>query len=252
MVTRYFLRLSYNGAEYSGWQFQPNAPSIQEELERTISALLHEKITVIGCGRTDAGVHASKYYAHIDATRNDLHADEKVLFRLNKSLPPAIAIQKIIPVAENAHARFSATSRSYEYYITRRKNVFAQKQAWEFHEALDVVRMNEAALLLLQHEDFIAFSKTGNTTSTTLCKLTEAYWKETGDQLMFTISSNRFLRNMVRAVVGTLVEIGKGNAPVERVNEILLSKQQPTTGFVVPANGLFLSDIRYPVAFGLE
>lgn len=252
MVTRYFLRLAYNGAEFSGWQFQPNAPTIQEALEQTISALLHEQITCIGCGRTDAGVHASKYYAHIDATRDDLHSDEKVLFRLNKSLPPAIAIHEIIKMPENAHARYSATMRSYQYHITRNKNVFGQKMAWEFHEPLDVARMNEAASLLLKHDDFVAFSKTGNTMSTTICKLTAAYWKEEPDRIVFHISSNRFLRNMVRAIVGTLVEVGKGNAPVTRVDEILHSKNQPTTAFVVPANGLFLSDVKYPEVFGLK
>lgn len=251
-MNRYFLRLSYNGATYSGWQFQPNAPTIQEELEKTLSALLHEKIIVYGCGRTDAGVHASKYYAHIDSSHDDLHTDEKVLFRLNKSLPSAIAVQKIYAMPQNANARFSAFARSYDYYITRKKNVFAADQAWTFHEPLDVQRMNQAAALLLKHEDFVAFSKTGNTTSTTLCKLTEAYWTEENDVLVFHISSNRFLRNMVRAIVGTLVEIGKGAAPVERVEEILLSKKQPVTGFSVPANGLFLSDVKYPKEFALE
>lgn len=244
-VNRYFLRLAYNGTNFSGWQFQPNAPTVQEELEKAISALLHEKTTVYGCGRTDAGVHASKYYAHLDATRDDLHTDEKVLFRLNKSIPHGIAIQEIRLMPENAHARFSAISRSYEYYITRTKKAFGYDLAWEFHEPLNIERMNEAAKILLQHEDFVAFSKTGNTTSTTLCKLTHASWSETEDGLVFRISSNRFLRNMVRAIVGQLVEVGTGKIPVERVNEILLSKQQPISGFTVPANGLFLSDVVY-------
>lgn len=221
-------------------------------MERTLSALLHERVTCIGCGRTDAGVHASKYYAHIDAARDDLHSDDQFLFRLNKSLPPGIAVHRVYRMAENAHARFSAHSRSYEYYIIREKNALSPRLAWELHEALDVGKMNEAAQLLLKHDDFVAFSKTGNTTATTLCKLTEANWVEENDKLIFRISSNRFLRNMVRAIVGTLVEIGKGNAPVSRVDEILHSKTQPSTGFVVPANGLFLSDIKYPEAFGLE
>jgi tRNA pseudouridine38-40 synthase len=153
---------------------------------------------------------------------------------------------------QNASARFSAFSRSYEYYITRKKNVFAADQAWNFHESLDIQRMNLAAEILLRHHDFVAFSKTGNTTSTTLCKLTEAYWTEENEVLVFHISSNRFLRNMVRAIVGTLVEIGKGAAPIERVEEILLSKKQPVTRFSVPANGLFLCDVKYPPEFGLE
>lgn len=252
MLNRYFLRLSYNGTNFSGWQSQVHKQTVQDELEKTLSAILHERITCIGCGRTDAGVHASKYYAHIDATRDDLHDDPQFLFRLNKSLPPAIAIQSVYRMQENAHARFSAHSRSYEYHITLKKNALTPDLAWDFHEVLDVVKMNEAAQLLLKHEDFIAFSKTGNTTSTTFCKLTRAEWKEENDKLIFHISSNRFLRNMVRAIVATLVEIGKGNAPVSRVDEILLSKNQPATAFSVPASGLFLSDIKYPESFGLE
>lgn len=250
-MNRYFLRLSYNGTNFSGWQFQPNAPTIQEELEKAISALLHEKIIVYGCGRTDAGVHASKYYAHINATRNDLHTDPKVLFRINKSIPHGIVIHEIRLMPENAHARFSAFSRSYEYYITRRKKAFGYDLAWEFHEPLDVERMNEAADILLKHDDFLAFSKTGGTGGS-ICKLTHAEWSETEDGLVFRISSNRFLRNMVRTIVGQLVEVGDGKIPAERVNEILLSKQQPITRFSVPANGLFLSDVRYPKEFQLE
>lgn len=252
MFTRYFLRLAYNGTNFSGWQSQPHKQTVQDELEKTLSAILHEPITCIGCGRTDAGVHASKYYAHIDATPDDLHNDSQFLFRLNKSLPPAIAIHSIYHMPENAHARFSARSRSYEYHITRRKNALSPDLAWDFHEPLDIEKMNDAAQLLLRYEDFVAFSKTGNNMSTTICKLTRAEWREENDKLIFHISSNRFLRNMVRAIVGTLVEVGRGNVPVNRIEEILISKTQPVTAFVVPANGLFLSDIQYPEQYVLD
>lgn len=251
-MNRYFLRLAYNGTNFSGWQSQPHKQTVQDELEKTLSAILHEPITCIGCGRTDAGVHASKYYAHIDAARDDLHNNSQFLFRLNKSLPSTIAIHSIYQMPENAHARFSARSRSYEYHITRKKNALSPDLAWSLHEQLDIAKMNEAAQILLKHEDFVAFSKTGNNMSTTICKLTRAEWIEENDKLIFHISSNRFLRNMVRAIVATLVEIGRGNAPVNRVDEILLSKNQPTTAFSVPASGLFLSDIKYPESFGLK
>lgn len=245
MLTRYFLRLSYHGAEYSGWQFQPNAPTVQETLEKTLSAILHEKITVVGCGRTDAGVHASEYFAHIDATRNDLHSDPQFIFRLNKSLPASIAIHAIHSMPENAHARFSAVSRSYTYVITRKKNAIHNGLSWEVHEPLNVVRMNEAAKIILLHDDFISFSKTGGTMKTSLCRISESQWKEEGEKLIYTITSNRFLRNMVRMIVGTLVEVGKGNMSPQRVKELLDAKKQPSTLYIAPANGLFLSEIRY-------
>lgn len=250
MYHRYFLRLAYNGTNFSGWQWQPNAPTVQDVVEKALSALLHDKITVVGCGRTDAGVHAAKYFAHIDAQKDNLESDEQFLFRLNKTLPPGIAVHTIYRVADNAHARFSAISRSYQYHIVKRKNALSPDLGWFVNETLHVSDMNAAAALLLQHEDFIAFSKTGNTTSTTLCKISSAFWEEDDDKIVFHISSNRFLRNMVRAIVATLVEIGKGNAAIDRINEILDSKQQPTSAFVVPASGLFLSDVRYPAEFG--
>lgn len=244
-MNRYFLRLSYHGATFSGWQFQPNAPTVQEELERTLSAMLHEKITVVGCGRTDAGVHASEYFAHIDATRNDLHSDKQFIFRLNKSLPVTIAIHAISYMPENAHARFSAVSRTYTYIITKKKNAIHHGLGWEVHEPLNLERMNEAAQIILNHDDFISFSKTGGTMKTSICRVSESVWKEDDDKITFTITSNRFLRNMVRMIVGTLVEVGKGNMSPERVKELLEAKRQPSILHIAPANGLFLSRIRY-------
>lgn len=252
MVHRYFLKLSYHGAEFSGWQFQPNAPSVQESLEKTLSAILHEKITVVGCGRTDAGVHASEYFAHIDATRDDLHSDEQFIFRLNKSLPNSIAVHAIHAMPENAHARFSALSRSYTYVITRKKNAIHNGLAWEVHEPLNLVLMNDAAQIILKHDDFISFSKTGGTMKTSICRISESQWKEDGEKLIYTITSNRFLRNMVRMVVGTLVEVGAGRMTPQRVKELLDAKKQPSILHIAPANGLFLSNVSYSPDFGLN
>jgi tRNA pseudouridine38-40 synthase len=249
---RYFFRLAYNGTTFSGWQSQPNTPTVQDAIEKTLSGMLHEKVSVIGCGRTDTGVHASRYYAHIDAQRDDLATDDQFLFRLNKSLPGSIAVNRIYRMPENAHARFSARSRSYEYHILKAKNALTPDLGWFMHDIPDVSRMNAAAAQLKAHDDFIAFSKTGNTMSTTICRISEAVWKEDDDKIVFHISSNRFLRNMVRAIVGALVEIGKGNQKVEWINEILVSKQQSFALAPVPPNGLFLSDVVYPPEFGLD
>lgn len=249
---RYFLRLSYLGTEYSGWQFQTNVPSVQETLEKTLTAILHEKITVIGCGRTDAGVHASKYFAHIDATRNDLHTDPQFLFRLNKSLPDSIAIHEVRVMPENAHARFSATSRSYTYFITPSKSAIDSKTSWYVYEPLNIEAMNEAAAIMLDHDDFISFSKTGGEMKTSLCRISHSLWTEESGKLVYRISSNRFLRNMVRMAVGTMVEVGKGNFTVEYFKQLLEAKKQPAVLNIAPANGLFLSEVRYPVDYRLE
>lgn len=249
MVHRYFLRLSYLGTDYSGWQFQLNVPSVQEALERTFTAMLHEKITVIGCGRTDAGVHASEYYAHIDATRTDLHTDPLFIFRLNKSLPGSIAVHDIYAMPENAHARFSALSRSYTYFITPTKSAVQHATTWFVHDPLNMEAMNEAADIILQHDDFLAFSKTGGEMKTSLCSVSHSRWTEEDGKLVYNITSNRFLRNMVRMCVGTMVEVGAGRMPVQRVKEILDSKKQPAILHIAPANGLFLSAVKYPEHF---
>jgi tRNA pseudouridine38-40 synthase len=246
---RYFLRLSYLGTDYSGWQFQVNVPSVQEALEKTLSAMLHEKITVIGCGRTDAGVHASEYFAHIDASRSDLHSDPQFMFRLNKSLPPSIAIHAIYAMPENAHARFSATARSYTYFITPAKSAIQHHTSWYVHEPLNIAAMNEAANFILHHDDFIAFSKTGGEMKTSLCSISHSQWTEEDGKLVYRITSNRFLRNMVRMCVGTMVEVGTGRMQPSRVKELLDAKKQPPILHIAPANGLFLSAVNYPFTF---
>lgn len=242
---RYFLKLSYLGTDYSGWQFQINVPSVQESLERTLTAMLHEKITVIGCGRTDAGVHASEYYAHIDATRTDLHTDPLFIFRLNKSLPGSIAIHEVLSVPVNAHARFSATARTYTYFISPTKSAVQHATTWYVHEPLNIALMNEVAKIILQHDDFIAFSKTGSEMKTSLCSVSHSEWTEEDGKIVYRITSNRFLRNMVRMIVGTTVEVGTGRMKIERVKEILDSRQQPAVLHIAPANGLFLSAVKY-------
>lgn len=245
--TRYFIQLSYNGTGFCGWQFQPGVPTIQETLNQKISMLLREEIECVGCGRTDSGVHARKFYAHFDCSLAGLETEEKVIFRLNKILPPGIAVQKIFSMKEgNAHARFAALSRSYEYHITNIKDPFGADLSWEYHEKLDVERMNEAARIIPSYDDFIAFSKTGGDNKTTFCKVTVSEWKQEENRLVYHISANRFLRNMVRAIVGTLVEVGRGKIEPDEVHRIIQSKKRSQAGQSVPAEGLFLTDVKYP------
>ncbi len=261
LLHRYFLRLSYNGTEYSGWQFQRNSITIQQIINEKMSLLLREHIEVTGCGRTDAGVHASKFYAHFMSLKDDLDTDAKVLFRLNKILPYAIAIQKITKVPEKAHARFHAYSRTYEYHICRVKDPFGPYLHWELTDLLNIDLMNEGAKILLGYDDFIAFSKTSDV-KTTICKLTQAEWKiKIGEEgtaqegkaigYVFTITSNRFLRNMVRAIVGTLVDVGREKISLADVHRIVESKERSQAGTSVPAQGLFLKEILYPKEFNL-
>jgi tRNA pseudouridine38-40 synthase len=252
-VHRYFIRLSYNGTAFCGWQFQPNAPTVQEELNKKMSMLLREQIECVGCGRTDSGVHARKFYAHFDSVKDDLADNEKVIFRLNKILPDGIAIQQIYKMAsDNAHARYSATWRSYEYHISRVKDPFGPDLSWELHEKLNMAAMNRGAKVLLEYKDFISFSKTGGNSKTTLCEVKKAGWHRTETGMYFTITANRFLRNMVRAIVGTLVDVGRGKITPEDVHRIIKSGKRSQAGTSVPAEGLYLTEIKYPVAFGLD
>ncbi|MDQ3110567.1 MAG: tRNA pseudouridine(38-40) synthase TruA [Bacteroidota bacterium] len=261
LLTRYFLRLSYNGTEFSGWQFQKNAISIQQTMNEKISMLLHEHIELTGCGRTDSGVHARKFYAHFMSEKDDLENNEKVLFRMNKILPQGIAIQQIKKMPEKAHARFHAWSRTYEYHICRIKDPFGPFLHWSMHDELNVEAMNEAAKVLMKYDDFVAFSKTSDV-KTTICKLTKAEWRvklgeegtaEEGKPIgyVFEITANRFLRNMVRAIVGTLIDVGRGKQNLDDVHRIVQSKQRSQAGTSVPANGLFLTDVKYPVEYNL-
>jgi tRNA pseudouridine38-40 synthase len=251
-VFRYFIRLSYNGTAFCGWQFQPGVPTVQESLNEKMSLLLRERIDCIGCGRTDSGVHARKFFAHFDSTHAELENDEKTVFRLNKMLPPGIAIQYIRKMVYNAHARFAATSRSYEYHISRVKDPFGSDLSWELHEKLDVEAMDRAAKILLEYQDFAAFCKAGGSNKTTLCTITSVGCVDTGNGMVFSITANRFLRNMVRAIVGTLVDIGRGKMPVEDMHRVIQSGKRAQAGNSVPAEGLYLVDVVYPPEYGLN
>lgn len=244
-MPRYFIRLAYNGSNYNGWQVQPNAPTVQAELEKALSLIIRKETEIVGCGRTDTGVHASDYYAHFDFEQG-IGDTAELVYKLNKFLPHDIAIKEIAEVNADAHARFSATQRVYEYKIVRQKNPFTQGLAYYYFGNLDIDAMNKAAVLLLTVKDFKAFSKAHTDVKTTLCDVTFAQWEVKGDVLVFTISANRFLRNMVRAVVGTLLEVGRGKLTIDGFTQIINSLERSEAGDSAPAEGLYLSKIIYP------
>jgi len=245
MAKRYFIELSYDGSEFHGWQIQPNAKTIQETLNSALSTLLRTDIYTVGCGRTDTGVHASQYFAHFEVEETTFQPEE-LTYRSNRVLPPSIAVQRIFEVAPDAHTRFSATSRSYTYLITQQKDPFAVLRKWEMREALDLNRMNEGAAILKTYEDFSCFSKSNTQTGTNLCNVTHAEWSQEGSEIRFDITANRFLRNMVRAIVGTLVDLGKGTITLDDLKTIIESKERSEAGLSVPAHGLYLTRITYP------
>lgn len=240
---RYFIELSYNGKNYHGWQIQPDAVSVQEKLNLAVSTILQQKIEVVGAGRTDTGVHASQMFAHFDVTKK-LVGD--IPHKLNSILPNDIVVYDVFLVDDEKHARFNAESRSYEYRIWLGRNPFLLDFSWQIHsQKLDIAKMNEAAKLLLEYENFQTFSKVKTEVYTFNCNVTEAYWKQTGELLTFYISANRFLRNMVRAIVGTLVDVGLHKISVEDFRQIIESKNRSNAGLSVPAKGLFLTKIKY-------
>ncbi len=244
-MQRYFIQLSYKGTNYHGWQVQPNAVSVQEVLENCLSTMLRTTIQVNGAGRTDTGVHASYFVAHFDSIKENLsHPD--FAYKMNSFLPADIAVQKIWKVGVEAHARFDATSRTYHYYISQTKNPFNTETSYKLIQTLDIDKMNEAAKILSDFNDFTSFSRLHTDVKTNNCSIYEAVWKETNDQLIFTIKANRFLRNMVRAIVGTLLEVGKGKLSVSDFREIIEQKDRGAAGASAPAKGLFLSNIEYP------
>lgn len=241
---RYFIYLSYDGARYHGWQIQPNDISVQEVLNKALSTLLREPIEVTGAGRTDAGVNASLMVAHFDcqqATDNG-----QLTYRLNKLLPPDIVIHKIQQVKDDAHARFSATSRTYHYYIITEKSPF-EPYAYRFPQPLDFDKMNEAAKTLFDYIDFTSFSKLHTDVKTNNCHIITARWEQLSPiKWQFTITADRFLRNMVRAIVGTLLDVGRGVLTIEQFREIIEKKDRCSAGTSVPGNALFLADVTYP------
>jgi tRNA pseudouridine38-40 synthase len=253
-VARFFLFLAYEGTRYQGWQVQPHTQdTVQAVLNAKLSMLLRENVEVTGCGRTDTGVHASAFYAHFDTTADALpESEERFVYHLNAVLPVDIAVYAAQRVSDNAHTRFDAVYREYEYHITRIKNPFGGSQSWLLRDELNVQHMNACAALFLQHTDFGAFCKTGGNAKTTMCNVSRADWRVEQHKLIFTIGANRFLRNMVRAAVGTLLDAGRGKLSVDDVQRILDSGNRSEAGQSVPARGLFLTDVRYPAHLDLH
>lgn len=243
---RFFIELAYDGTAYHGWQVQPNAITVQEELDKALSVFFRQKVESLGCGRTDAGVHASTFFAHADLTGISETTAEKAVGGVNSLLPYQIAVKRIFSVADDAHARFDATARSYEYLFHFRKDPFKLHRSWLYKYTLDVEEMNTAAAVLLNYIDFTSFSKSNTSTATNNCKITEAFFKETEGGLVFRISADRFLRNMVRAIVGTLIRIGRKEITIDQLKEIIESKNRSNAGQSVPACGLYLVNVKYP------
>ena len=245
LQNRYFIQLSYNGKAYHGWQLQENAVSVQEIVNKSLATILREEINVVGAGRTDTGVHAEYYIAHFDL---DQQIQDKGLFlnKINKVLPHDIAAYELFKVDNNANARFDAISRTYEYRISLTKNPFIEDFSWLYKVPLNIGQMNKAAKLLFEFEDFTSFSKLGTQVATNNCKIMEAKWIETPNLLVFKVKADRFLRNMVRAIVGTLIDVGLSKLNLEGFCEIIEKKNRSLAGFSVPAQGLFLTHIEYP------
>lgn len=241
---RYFIEFAYNGKNYCGWQFQPGSPSVQETLNKALSTLLRTEIDATGAGRTDSGVHAKQMYAHFDH-EGALDSDYWVP-KLNSYLPKDIVVYRILPLQDTAHARFDAISRSYEYHIHTFKDAFIHEGSWYYFHPLDVDKMNEAAKILFEYTDFKCFSKTHTDVKTFNCDVREAYWIKEGNKLIFYITADRFLRNMVRAIVGTLTDVGLGKLSVEDFRTIIEGRDRNKAGFSVPAHGLYLTKVIYP------
>ena len=244
-MPRYFLKLAYRGTAYHGWQVQENAHTVQAEMNEKISVLCGETVNVVGCGRTDAGVHAREFYLHFDLGKELPLSGKDFVFKLNRFLPEDIAVYGAWKVPPQAHARFDAVSRTYRYYISLQKDPFARELSLSYTGSLDVKAMQQAVGYLMDYEDFTSFSKLHTQTATNRCRISEAKWKQTGNQLVFTITADRFLRNMVRAIVGTLLEIGKGKLKPEAIKTIIEAKDRAKAGFSAPAQGLFLEEVRY-------
>jgi tRNA pseudouridine38-40 synthase len=254
---RYFIEIAFDGTAYHGWQIQPNAVTVQELLNKALSTVLRQPVDTTGCGRTDAGVHATQLYAHTDVSVDhgpwtidhgpSTIDHNKWLGGLNALLPPDIAVKRIIPVHANAHARFDATLRSYEYHIHFHKDPFKTHRSWLLRDVPDVELMNEAAAIMMSYTDFSCFSRSNTQVKTNNCKISRAEWvKQDDGSLIFHISADRFLRNMVRAIVGTLMMVGRGIISPDGIREIIESKNRSNAGNSVPACGLYLTEVKYP------
>lgn len=238
------MEIAYKGTQYNGWQHQPNQPTVQAAVKNAISTLLREETTVLGCGRTDTGVHATQYFLHFDSSERV--EEERMVFRLNGILDPDVAVKRIIAVSSDAHARFDATERTYQYFIHSEKNPFLRDTSAYISDKLNLDAMNEASRMLLNTENFESFSKVNTEVNNFNCKLSHAKWTPLQDQWMFEITANRFLRNMVRAVVGTLLEVGTGKISLSDFDEVIQSRSRSRAGKSVAAKGLFLTNVKYP------
>ncbi|MBQ8702835.1 MAG: tRNA pseudouridine(38-40) synthase TruA [Bacteroidales bacterium] len=260
---RYFIHLAYNGACYNGWQTQPGLPTVQQTLETALTTLLRQPVAVVGCGRTDTGVHASDFYAHFDVRVDSGEcvvgsSREQVLptahyplstdlvFKLNNLLPTDIVVYDIFPVAANAHARYDAVARTYQYHVSDRRLPFRQGLYCRIYYRPDLEKMNEAARVLMEYDDFTSFAKLHTQVKTNICHLSRADWAEEEGGWVFTIRSNRFLRNMVRSVTGTLLDVGRGKLTLDGLREIIEKKDRCAAGVSMPACGLFLTKVEYP------
>ncbi|MDR2885678.1 MAG: tRNA pseudouridine(38-40) synthase TruA [Rikenellaceae bacterium] len=260
---RFFLELSYRGTAYNGWQRQPASPTVQQALEEALSTLLREDVTIVGAGRTDTGVHAAYYVAHFDTAHDLVAGDEnrpprrgvsvymgtpaaEFCYHLNALLPDDIAVSAVRRVRDDAHARFDARRREYRYHILPRKDPFRRDTTWQYYVPLDLEAMNRAAAMLLEHDDFTTFSKLHAANKTTICRVVKSQWENVNGELIYAVASDRFLRNMVRSLVGTLVDVGRGKITPERFGEILRAHDRSLVSGSAPAQGLFLSDVDYP------
>jgi tRNA pseudouridine38-40 synthase len=244
--SRYFIFISYRGTSYHGWQIQPNSVTVQKILDEALSVVLNEKISTIGAGRTDTGVHAMFFCAHFESIIQNITQIKNLTYKLNSYLPNDISVASIKKVLPDAHARFSAISRTYTYYISNLKDPFSDNTSWLVHNDLNISLMNEACGILLNNSDFTSFSKLHTDTKTNICKIYEAGWVQKESLLVFTIKADRFLRNMVRAIVGTMVDIGSGKTNLREFEDIILEKDRCRAGKSAPAKGLFLTSIEYP------
>jgi tRNA pseudouridine38-40 synthase len=245
-MSRYFIEISYLGTAYHGWQLQPNAATVQMKLEDSLKLLTGSEIKTTGAGRTDTGVHARHFTAHFDTEHAVFETGSHCVYKLNCILPADISVKDIYPVIPEAHARFSALSRTYEYRICKYKDPFETALSWYFSRPLDIAAMNQAAGKLMEYSDFTSFSKLHSDVKTNKCHIMEAVWHDAEGKITFTIKADRFLRNMVRAIVGTMIEAGRGNIDMNGFANIIEGKDRSLAGFSVPAHGLYLVDITYP------
>lgn len=244
---RYFVRLAYNGARYLGWQVQKQQPTVQEVVNDALSKIFRKKINVVGCGRTDTGVHAREFYAHFDLhsplSQKEIGTSVK---KLNGCLPNDVVVFDLLPVKSDANARFNAVKRTYKYQVSTRKDPFSLGSAYAYYTKLDVKKMNAAAALLFEYTDFTSFSKVNTQVKTNNCKIYRAGWEQDGEMLVFTITADRFLRNMVRSIVGTSLDVGRGKLSLPGFRQVIEDMDRSKAGYSVPPHGLYLHAVEYP------